>query len=892
MLARCKKKIALITLVTGSLYAGNLLAVGLGELTVNSSLNEPLDATIQVLGLDGLTENQINVSLGSLADFQRANIARIGLIDDISLEIDVLNREEGILRLSSDEAVTEPFLNMVISMRWPNGRLMRDYTALIDLPVFCTEEPQAVPLDIPETPAPAPEPEPAGSQFLAEDNEPAPPPALAAAPVTEPAPPAEPAPRPSAEGEVTVESGDTLYDIAAANRPADNVSVEQTMLAIQRANPDAFIDNNINRIRVGRVLRIPSLQEIQSIDQSQAVNQIALQNQASTSQPLAFSSNNAPGGQLGNDELTILSGDEGTASLSGDEDMAATIAALENQLMISEENLDRARLENQELRARFAELEEQIEILQNIIAMQDARLAQLQADLATAEAPEPVPAETPVQAQPAAAQPAEPQDNSIMGQLSALLENTMVLVGSLVALIVLVVGFLVWRRRAAEDDMDEFAVAGATTGSAQATYTADEPEGASAGFLAALKSRFSRSDSQEDLDSSADDDDVDDADIDDDDEDGGLLGKLKGLFSRSSDDDDDEDDFDEDDEDDDEDEGDDGDDEFDDADDDDAAAAFAMDDDEDRDEDVVATAEDEFDLDFDDDEEEEAAAEADEETGELSIDEDEIDLGDLGDLDFDDDAEDEPAAQAKAESAESVESAGCIAAAAHEAPDTFEFDLGDSEAAAADAPAAGVAEEPEDDAESFDFSLDDIPKTEAPPAEDAIDDDLESFEFSVSETPRSEPAAAAQEPEEVETFAFDPGSISSFEEKQEPAAAEEAEEEVETFDFDLGGDDSVDETDPLAAALEEVDAESEAAGNDEDDDILDLGDIEIDDSMFDTDDDSGSDARDESSTKLDLAVAYEAMGDLDGAREILNEVIAEGSEDQAAKAKELLEKWS
>ncbi len=834
MLARCKKTIALITLVTGSLYAGNLLAVGLGELTVNSSLNEPLDATIQVLGLDGLTENQINVSLGSLADFQRANLARVGLIDDITLEIDVLNREEGILRLSSDEAVTEPFLNMVISMRWPNGRLMRDYTALIDLPVFFTEEPQAVPLDIPETPAPAPEPEPAGSQFLAEDNEPAPPTATAAAPVAEPAPPPapEPAPRPAAEGEVTVESGDTLFDIAASNRPSDNVSVEQTMLAIQRANPDAFIDNNINRIRVGRVLRIPSLQEIQSIDQSQAVNQIALQNQVATTQPLAFSSNNAPGGQLGNDELTILSGDEGTASLSGDEDMAATIAALENQLMISEENLDRARLENQELRARFAELEEQIEILQNIIAMQDARLAQLQADLATAQAPEPAPAETPVQAQPVSSQPPAPQDNSIMGQLSALLENTMVLVGSLVALIVLVVGFLVWRRRAAEDDMDEFAVAGATAGGPQATYTDDEPEGASAGFLAALKSRFSRSDS--------DDDNDDDADIeDDDDEDGGLLGKLKGLFSRSSDDDDDEDDFDEDEdeEDDDEDGADGGDDEFDDADDDDTASAFAMDNDEDQDEDVVATAEDEFDLDFDEDEEE-AADGADEEVGELNIDEGEIDLG-------------------------------------------------DSEA---EEPVAEVAEEAEDDTESFDFSLDDTPKAEVAPAEDETDD-LESFEFSVSETPKSEPAAAADEPEEVETFAFDPGSISSFEEKAEPAKTAEAEEEVETFDFDLVGDDSADENDPLAAALDEVDAESEAAGNDEDDDILDLGDIEIDDSMFDTDDDSGSGARDESSTKLDLAVAYEAMGDLDGAREILNEVIAEGSEDQAARAKELLEKW-
>ena len=281
----------------------------------------------------------------------------------------------------------------------------------------------------------------------------------------------EPA-EPEEAAAVTVESGDTLYDIAASNRPATSVSVEQTMLAIQRANPDAFIDNNINMIRVGQVLRIPSIQEVQSIDQAQALNQIALQNQAVSGQPLAFSANNAAPGADSSDELTILSGEDGTDSLSGDNDMAETIAALENQLAISEENLDRARLENAELTARFNELSEQVDILQNIIAMQDERLAQLQADLAARNAE----AALAAAAQPVVDTPAQPPqaDNSIMGKLSSVFENTLVLVSSLLALILLVVGFLVWRRRAAQDAMDDFDMAeAAMAGGARPEETDD-----------------------------------------------------------------------------------------------------------------------------------------------------------------------------------------------------------------------------------------------------------------------------------------------------------------------------------------------------------------------------------------------------------------------------------
>jgi len=935
MLVSCKKKLVLTALAAVFLHAGNVFAVGLGDLTVNSSLNEPLDATIQLVGLDGLGEDQIEVGLGSPDDFERANIARVGLIDDIVLEVDVIDRESGLVHLSSDQPVREPFLNMVISMRWPNGRLMRDYTALIDLPVFISDEPTAAPVNVPESSEPAPAPQQPRSQILV-DNDPPDnlvPPALSSTP----SPESSPTPQTSAatdDDEVVVAAGDNLYNIAVSNRPADNVSVGQTMLAIQRANPDAFIDGDINRIRVGSVLRMPTLQEVQSIDQSQAVNQIALQDQASSAEPLAFNSNTSSTAQSGEDELTILSGDAGDPP-TVDDDLVATIAALENQLMISEESLDRARLENQELRARFAELEEQIEILQNIISMQDARLAQLQVDLAANQAapePEPEPVtEAPAQPVPVAAQPA-PQDNSLMRQISAIFENTLVLLSSLVALIVLVLGFLVWRRRAAQDEMEDYALEGA-----QATYVDEEPDGASAGFLAALKSRFSKdeaedaatasnvaaSESHDDADEDSEDDDSVDDDDDYDDEDDLDSAEDEADEDDASDDEDDDDDYDDEDSEDNTDSEDEddlnpafamGDLDFDDEDEDEESADAAEEDDDDADTDeLTADAEDELDLNFGDDEDEEvseaiAASDESEDT--------EFDLGDLGNFDSDDDTEEDTEQELSAAQPSEEE---------QDDTETFAFNLGNDDASDVDdTPEIDSAEtETDDDVESFDFSLDDTPATPAAVAEESTDEDVESFEFSLGDASTA-PAAAAEtaddEPEEVETFEFDVGSVSSFEEDDNTeAGTAEAGDDTETFVFNMNDNDETDdEADPLAAALDEIDPaadessdDSSDGGNDDinndmnndinndvaeeiaadSDDELDLDSIEIDDSLFDSDE-VAEGARDEASTKLDLAVAYEAMGDMDGAREILQEVMAEGNDSQKAEAEKLMEKWS
>jgi len=844
MLAGCRKFFVMLSLIVGCFHAVNVLAVGLGDLEVNSTLSEPLDATIQLLGLEGLDESQILATLGTPADFDRANMERVGLIDDILMEVIVFDADQGLLLLTSDEPVEEPFLSMVISLRWPNGRLLRDYTVLIDLPLFISNEPEAVPVDIPETPAPVlDEPEPVepvqevpvqqprtlSSTDIDEDT-------LDAPDTPEPVADSEPEPEPTQvasndipaevveelaedvneDDAVVIQSGDTLYDIAATIRPDTSVSVEQTMLAIQRNNPDAFIDNDINRIRVGQVLRIPSIQDIASIDQTQALNQIALQNQASTTQPLGLSDNDPAGAQQGPDELTILGGDEGTNSLSGDSDLSETIAALENQLAISEENLDTTRLENQELRARYTELEDQIEILQNIIAMQDERLAQLQANLA-ASATE---IEEPVAAQPQQVVNNAQTDDSLMGQLSSVFENTLVLVASLVGLILLVVGFLVWRRQATLAEIDEFDLGGTAVAAGPKAFDTEEPDGASAGFLAAIKSRFSNEEDEDVIDDTVDEYDEEGE--------GGLLSKLKGIFSRSSDDDDE----------------------------------------------------------FYDDVEDDVYEEEKEEEGESESEESATE--DVDGLDEQEDEEEDTDTALAFDDDEFI---------SEESDEEVVDDIDDSV----------DAESNEDDTEETEDSVDDDLEEEALLDNSDNDIEIDIDEDVIDEVEENEDAEVDAEAD-VEALEFDVSDVSSFEEESKSDSTEIADDDV--IEIDEGEEISVPEEeeiplgtqssaeDPLAAALEEIDAEADQETDSADDsegDDLDFGNIDIDDSLF---EEKESEEivepitdRDESSTKLDLAVAYEAMGDLDGAREILNEVIEEGNEEQIAEAKKLLEKW-
>lgn len=413
--------LAAFLISTGSLlYPVTAFSLGLGELTLNSTLNEPLRASIALEDLDGLDLIDLTISIGSIDDYERAGLQRDTLLTDIDFEVSG-SAGQGEVVLSSTRSINEPFLNLILIANWPSGRLIREYTILMDLPGST----------VASTP-------PAGTAISASVPNPG---AVNASPASD---------------SYVVQTGDTLFQIAEQTRPDSNVSVQQMMIALQRANEDAFVNNNINRIITGRVLRIPPMQDIRLIDQEAANAQVNAQNQALAAQPLAGGASGGSSNGATQDELTLLSGD--TEAGTGSSDLEATIAALENELMISEENLDRARLENEELTARLASLEEEIELLQNIIAIEDERLAQFQADLAAqAEAAARVAASAQATSE-SLDSPAPGQADSLVGQLTSALQSSLVSLAAVLVLVILILGFLVVRRRRAEaavtDDFD------------------------------------------------------------------------------------------------------------------------------------------------------------------------------------------------------------------------------------------------------------------------------------------------------------------------------------------------------------------------------------------------------------------------------------------------------
>ena len=438
----------------GLLVSSSTLALDLGEIALTSALNEPLQATIELNSLAGLDASMISVVLGDQAAYDLVDIARDPFLDSIQFAIEVDNENAGRIILTSPDNISEPFLNLIITVTEPGSVTLKEYTLLVELPANT------------ETPPPEPAPAIAGAAAPAADS--------------------------TAES-YTVTSGDTMYEIAASTLPEASVSVQQMMVAIQRANPDAFIDNNINQLINGRVLRIPTLQDIRIIDEQAAIAQINQQNTDLGGQPLAASDNaTAGGGAATRDQLSVLTSEDGASLDGGSSDLARTIATLENELMLSEESLDRARIVNLELNNQLSSLQEQIDLLENIIAIEDERIAQLQSEL-TAQAD--ATTQALASAQNAADALADLNNQPASG-LTGLLQNTVVLLGVGLALVLGFLGFLVNRRRQAVANAEELSFNPALD--TEEPDVGDEEVEEKPGLLAGLLARFRRSEPEDD----------------------------------------------------------------------------------------------------------------------------------------------------------------------------------------------------------------------------------------------------------------------------------------------------------------------------------------------------------------------------------------------------------
>jgi pilus assembly protein FimV len=245
-LARFHTVAAAALLCAGMLQISDAQALALGRMIVQSPLGEPLRAEVEVLELTNEESADLNVGLGSMDAFRAAgmdfNAALIGV--RVSLE----RRPDGrsFLRLTGNRPVSEPFVDMVVEARWKSGRVARDYTLLFDPPKLRQPAP-AAPLSaaVDQQPATAPAPAPAANSA-----------APAASPTaSNPSAPTA-APAPARNDRVVVARGDTAGQIAQENLPA-NVSLDQMLVAMLRANPRAFIQGNVNRVKAGAVLTCP-----------------------------------------------------------------------------------------------------------------------------------------------------------------------------------------------------------------------------------------------------------------------------------------------------------------------------------------------------------------------------------------------------------------------------------------------------------------------------------------------------------------------------------------------------------------------------------------------------------------------------------------------------------
>lgn len=416
--------------------ASHVYALGLGNVTVESYLNQPLRVRIEVLELGDTQLEDISVQVASEDDYARNNLERVGFLSDVQFQIEA-SPDGAYVILSSNQNVREPDLSFILETRWPNGRLLSEHRIRLNLRVFEDQAPPATGLRRPVSP-----------ELREQDS---------ADQSASPSPAAEPLGRRIIE----ISDADTLFSISRQVRPDASVTLQQTMLAIQALNPDAFIDGNINRLRSGQVLRVPSREEIETNDASTAASEVVRQNQAFADlQPLASPAQDEPDPQAESQaQLSVIAAEDAAVdSTSGagepdDEQNAELdrrIAELESQLALRQEEADRARLESEELDSRLADLEAQIETSLEIIRLQDMQLAQLQESLAEA-AEEASLAATQAEIDAAQAQPAQ---DDIM---RTLIRNNMVTLFGAALVILLLVGLLLWRNRAVAIDEEEHA---------------------------------------------------------------------------------------------------------------------------------------------------------------------------------------------------------------------------------------------------------------------------------------------------------------------------------------------------------------------------------------------------------------------------------------------------
>ncbi|UGB39261.1 FimV/HubP family polar landmark protein [Frateuria soli] len=381
---RSLKLSMLLALALGSTQAA---ALELGQIQVKSALGQPLLAEIPLTPDSPAELRNLTARLASSEDFARAGLA--GSRPDLPLQFSIVDvGGHKVIRITSAVAVNDPYLDLLVEVDNASGRSLREFPVLLDPPGTA---PMAPGVHAPRSNAPRTTSRQANTGSTA----------------------AQPgAARVAAGGQFQVERGQTLSGIARQVAPA-GVDASQMMLALKQANPDAFYQDNINALKSGSVLRVPTSQEAQAMNVAAALAEVRRQNGdwraqatgSTTTVADAATRTEASGAPAGSsaDRLALVPAREsgkGTGAQGGRGD-----AALRQDLMRTQETLTTLQQQSSELKSRLKDLQDINDKNTRLLALKDNEIAELQQKLAEARKKAGLPA---VAEQPAAAPAAEP----------------------------------------------------------------------------------------------------------------------------------------------------------------------------------------------------------------------------------------------------------------------------------------------------------------------------------------------------------------------------------------------------------------------------------------------------------------------------------------------------
>ncbi|NIP71876.1 MAG: FimV family protein [Gammaproteobacteria bacterium] len=415
------RKLALVSALLGGLSPGWVFALGLGDLELNSYLNQPVDAEIGLIAGAAEDLEEVRVRLASPAEFARAGMQYQDSLRN--LRFSVAHGPDGApyIKVRSTDPYREPFLNFLLEVSWPKGHILRQYTALVDPPVLVPQETAPVTRAAEASPPPA---QPRAAQPSAPVSRPS---ASAAEDDRFPRIPlssqraAAPAPRPAVRADEygPTRRNDTLWRIAQELRPDDSVTMEQMMLALLRENPEAFVGDNINRLKAGYVLHIPDRDAVVSMSVGEARAEAQRQYRAwkaAKAGPAGVQAEAAEAAQGSGGELRLLAphaeAEAAAAEAPAGTGASGEGAALRKRLALAREAAEAQRQENAELQARLEQMEEQVRDLEKLATLKDSQLATLQQQLAKASEPQAAPepaaeaGEEPATEEPVAEEPA------------------------------------------------------------------------------------------------------------------------------------------------------------------------------------------------------------------------------------------------------------------------------------------------------------------------------------------------------------------------------------------------------------------------------------------------------------------------------------------------------